>query len=80
MITNDGRLRWKCRRGMLELDVLFERFLNQGYDQLSHAEQELFELLLEEPDPVIYNWLLGHEQPEAKFVELVAKIRTESSC
>ena len=76
MITNDGRLRWKCRRGMLELDVLFERFLDQGYDRLNHAEQVLFEALLEEPDPVIYNWLLGHERPEPRFEGLVKAIIT----
>lgn len=77
MIKNDGRLRWKCRRGMLELDVLFERFLQQGYDQLSEAEQILFESLLEEPDPVLYNWLLGHDEPAAQFTQLIAKIRVE---
>ena len=80
MITNDGRLRWKCRRGMLELDVLFERFLAQGYDQLNDAERGLFESLLEEPDPVIYNWLLGHEQAEPRFEGLVGKIRSSKSC
>lgn len=75
LITNDGRLRWKCRRGMLELDVLFERFLNRGYDQLDATERLLFESLLEEPDPVILNWLMGHEIPDPKFISLIKKIR-----
>ena len=73
----DGRIRWMCRRGMLELDVLFERFLDKnGYDNLSNNEQEVFERLLKEPDPVLYSWLLGHEAPQDKgFVGLLKKIR-----
>lgn len=75
LTTNDGRLRWKCRRGMLELDVLFERFLSHGYDQLDTTERLLFESLLEEPDPVILNWLMGHEVPDSVFIALIKKIR-----
>ena len=26
-----GRLRWRCRRGMLELDLVLERFLGENY-------------------------------------------------
>ena len=62
---------------MLELDVLFERFLQSGYDALNHQEQILFQALLEEADPTLYNWLLGHEAPDAQFVDLVCKVRGE---
>jgi len=39
-------LRWACRRGMLELDALFNQFLDQGYAQLSPEEQADFVQLL----------------------------------
>lgn len=75
MITEEGRLRWMCRRGMLELDVLFERFIDRGgYQQLSPAQQDLFEAMLQEPDPVLYSWLLGYEQPDAHYVTLITEL------
>lgn len=36
------RLRWACRRGMLELDVLFEPFVDQAYDELSEEQKRYF--------------------------------------
>jgi antitoxin CptB len=75
MIEDEGRLRWMCRRGMLELDFLLERFLNKnGYYKLSADDQALFEEMMQEPDPVLYNWFLGSEKPEPKFVSCIAAI------
>ncbi len=71
-------LRWLCRRGMLELDVIFERFLERGYQTLTQPQQELFERLLKEQDPILYSWFLGYEQPLPEYQELVALIRDVS--
>lgn len=48
----------RARRGMLELDFIFERFLNHHYDQLSENDKQLFMRLLNEEDPVLYDWLV----------------------
>lgn len=76
MIEDEGRLRWMCRRGMLELDILFERFIdNGGYERLDQDERQLFEVLMQEPDPVLFSWFLGSEAADQRFAELVQKIR-----
>lgn len=73
--ANSGRLHWKCRRGMLELDIFLTRFLKHGYAQLDEDERTLFEELLEESDPVLYSWLLEHTVPDDKDVaSLIDKI------
>ena len=41
-----ARLKWACRRGMLELDVLFLPFVDEAFDSLSYEQQEIFENLL----------------------------------
>ena len=77
-----GRIRWACcRRGMLEVDVLLERFLDRGgYDTFTPDEKETFEIFLKEPDPVLYSWLLGHEAPEdLKFQKIITKIQNTST-
>lgn len=79
MIMDEGRLRWMCRRGMLELDVIFERFIDRdGYQQLSESDRVLFEALMQEPDPVLYSWLLGYEQPDPNYTTLINIISNHS--
>ena len=56
-----GRLKWACRRGMLELDVLFMPFAEEGFNQLPEQQQEIFERLLTCDDPDLYAWFIGHQ-------------------
>jgi len=58
---NKPRLRWACRRGMLELDVLFLPFVNEAYDDLSAEHKAAFERLLVCQDPELFAWFMGHE-------------------
>ena len=60
-LKNKARLKWACRRGMLELDVLFMPFVDEGYDQLNEVEKVTFERLLTEQDPELFAWFMGHE-------------------
>ena len=56
-----GRLKWACRRGMLELDVLFMPFAENGFNELSEQQQEVFERMLTCDDPDLYAWFMGHQ-------------------
>jgi antitoxin CptB len=58
-----GRLRWRCRRGMKELDLLLQRWLSTAYDEATAAERAAFEDLLEQPDPQLLAWLFRRERP-----------------
>jgi len=44
------RARWRCRRGLLELDIVLQRFMDQYYTQLNESGLEQFERLLALPD------------------------------
>ena len=44
------RLRWRCRRGLLELDLLFEAFLEKRYSELPDSDKQAFVRLLEYQD------------------------------
>ena len=61
LTDNKPRLRWACRRGMLELDVLFMPFVEEAYDSLSDENKNIFERLLECQDPELFAWFMGHE-------------------
>jgi antitoxin CptB len=56
-----GRLAWRCRRGMKELDLVLMRYLEHRWQQAGELERCAFERLLELPDPVLVAMLLGGE-------------------
>ncbi|MDN4500862.1 succinate dehydrogenase assembly factor 2 [Alteromonadaceae bacterium BrNp21-10] len=57
-----NRLVWACRRGMLELDVLFMPFVKDAFKELSDEQQLIFERLLTCDDPDLYAWFMGHQR------------------
>lgn len=72
---NKPRLRWACRRGMLELDVLFLPFVDEAYDQLSEPQKATFERLLEGDDPDLFAWFMGHQKcKDAELNDMVQLI------
>jgi antitoxin CptB len=71
------RLRWRCRRGMRELDQLFNRWLDQCWMAASETERGVFLRLLDCEDDKLWHWFLGHETaPDAALDSLVQRIRT----
>jgi len=69
-----SKLKWRCRRGMKELDVLLTRYLEQSYEQAPIAEQQTFQALLELPDMELYAYLVGQKTPtDGKWRALVEK-------
>ncbi|MFH0341927.1 MAG: succinate dehydrogenase assembly factor 2 [Chromatiales bacterium] len=73
------RLRWRCRRGMRELDIVLERFLDRRYHQLAEADQRCFAELLDQADQDIMAWLLGTSQPgDPMSLKLIDEIRSTS--
>lgn len=68
-------LRWRLRRGMKELDVLLERYLARRHESASAEEQGAFEKLLDEEDPHIWQWLMGHAPVPPEYDHVIQQIR-----
>jgi len=58
-----ARLRWKCRRGTKELDIILEAFLEQGFGDLTAAQSATFDRLLDEQDDRLMSYFYGRQQP-----------------
>ncbi len=70
------RLRWACRRGMLELDLLLSSFLEEAFLNLSEHDQALFIQLLEANDQDLFLWLTGKQVNKNQDVNIIIeKIR-----
>jgi antitoxin CptB len=71
-----GRLAWRCRRGMKELDLVLMRYLEHGWQQAGEVERGAFERLLELPDPMLVAMLLsGEPAADPGLRGVVARIR-----
>ena len=70
------RIRWHCRRGMLELDLVLKAFVERHLDGLDATELEVFQAVLAYPDPMLLAVVMGHAEPEdAAEREIVALLR-----
>ena len=70
-------LRWQCRRGMLELDLIFEAFLDSRYASLDTADQCDFVELLKYADQDLQQWLLGKSSPaDKKMLRIIDMIKS----
>jgi antitoxin CptB len=58
------RMRWAARRGMLELDLVLEPFVNACYAALDEQDRGRFRRLMECEDQQLFAWFLRREQPE----------------
>ncbi len=87
MITHENheslavnRIAWQCRRGMRELDELLGAFLRSRYTDLIEADRQTFNRLLDYPDAVLLELLMGRMQPaDSDVARLVNDIRVTAA-
>jgi antitoxin CptB len=69
MDTERSRLLWRCRRGIREMDIVLQGFLNESYDSLNDVDKQSFVKLLDESDLDILNWIMGKDEPETDDIK-----------
>lgn len=72
-IDEFSKLRWRCRRGVKELDVVLERFLHHHYKNADTDTQDAFKSLLELEDPIFLDMLINHIEPQNTHQKIVMK-------
>jgi antitoxin CptB len=71
-----ARLRWQCRRGMLELDLLFEHFIASEYDNLDTKTKALFHELLTFADQDLFDYFFSNRPyPDKDVADVIDYIR-----
>lgn len=74
--TIPGRLFWQCRRGMRELDLLLQDFLDRRYLALDESGRVAFAALLDCPDALLFDYLMGGLTPsDPALADVVGRIR-----
>lgn len=71
--VNLSKLRWRCRRGMRELDEAMLAYLDNHYEHASSDERAIFEQLQEMQDPELFKLVSGKAR-EARYQIVLDKI------
>ncbi len=77
MLTREQeRLRWRSRRGLLEMDLILQRFMDQHLTRLSEAEVRAYDALLQLPDNDFLDLAMGRKDPDdEELLPVLEKIR-----
>ncbi|MDT8410004.1 MAG: succinate dehydrogenase assembly factor 2 [Wenzhouxiangellaceae bacterium] len=74
-----ARLRWRCRRGMQELDFILGNWLTRHGAGADDSQRRRFDRLLDCEDDLIWDWILGRSRPEdAELATMVDELMDES--
>lgn len=77
MAVNRGQVRWQCRRSLLELDLVLERFLQTGFDALDEQQLADFQDLLRCDDFDLWAMINGSQECEnGHWKEMVERLKT----
>jgi antitoxin CptB len=70
------RIRWRCRRGKLENDLILTRFLDAHGAMLRESDLASLDRLLDMPDDTLWDLIAGRAEPDdAALAPLVARLR-----
>lgn len=69
-----SKLRWHCRRGMRELDILFLHYLDNHYQNAAADEQLAFEALINTADPIITDYIFNRQNPPTVGITQVIEV------
>ena len=73
------KLRWRSRRGMKELDVMFESFFIRESEAIVRGEWPRLESLLSQEDDVLFDWVSGRNLPtDTAVLNLIDEIKNVS--
>lgn len=56
------RVRWRCRRGLLELDIVLGRFIEQRYAAMDDEQRLIFDELSDLPDTELWDLITGNKE------------------
>ncbi len=68
-----ARMRWRCRRGLLELDIVLEHFM-QHYSKLDSRQRMVFDEMLELPDNSLWDMISGKTEVVLKEQQELLKL------
>ena len=71
-----SKLKWKCRKGVRELDMLLSKYIETSYDSLSTKEKNIFVEFIEKDTYDILDVLMDKKNINNKFLNIVEELKS----
>jgi|TARA_B100000959_G_scaffold70676_1_gene74904 antitoxin CptB len=71
-----SKLKWKCRKGVRELDILLSKYIETSYDLLSVKEKDIFVEFIEKDTYEILDILMDKKNINNKFLNIVEELKS----
>ena len=68
------KLRWKARKGIRELDILLQRYLDTHYSNLNESKKKLFEEILDIETYDLLNAISGKTSYNQKYENIIKQL------
>ena len=65
------------RRGIKEMDIILSAYATQNLDKMDEATIQLYDVLLDENDQDLYQWVTGQVPAPEKFKQMIARISVQ---
>ena len=62
-----SKLKWRCRRGLLENDLFIERFFRRHATTITPAQADALHRLMDLPDNDLLDLLLARREPDGEL-------------
>ncbi len=69
-----NKLRWKARKGIRELDILLQNFIETSYSRLDNNDKKLFEEMLEIETYDLLNAISGKSSYNVKYEKIIKQL------
>tara|TARA_B100000035_G_scaffold270180_1_gene244389 strand:+ start:552 stop:803 length:252 start_codon:yes stop_codon:yes gene_type:complete len=69
-----NKLRWKARKGIRELDILLQTYLETSYDNLNNEDKILFEEVLDIETYDLLNAISGKSSYNKKYENIIMQL------
>jgi len=71
-----SEVRWKCRKGIREVDILFSKYMEEVYRDLTSEQQKIFIEFIQQDTYEILDILVNNKSFDTKFTNIVDALKS----
>tara|TARA_B100000929_G_C15415321_1_gene389462 strand:+ start:409 stop:648 length:240 start_codon:yes stop_codon:yes gene_type:complete len=71
-----SEVRWKCRKGIREVDILFSKYMEEVYRDLTAEQQKIFIEFIQQDTYEILDILVNNKSFDTKFTNIVDALKS----
>tara|TARA_Y100000782_G_C10030677_1_gene200948 strand:+ start:153 stop:383 length:231 start_codon:yes stop_codon:yes gene_type:complete len=71
-----SEVRWKCRKGIREVDILFSKYMEEVYRDLTPEQQKIFIEFIQQDTYEILDILINNKSFDTKFANIVDALKS----